>query len=507
MPSEKEEPKGAFDQIVQAQQPQGSKLNAISKNFYGDEPSLGQSMGEVVKSLMPSRADTQRSADMAFWSGFGAPNSSGQMSGQLGNAMKAQTERELEGEKLKASYVPAITQAMLANQTQTLAANKAATDLAERAAPEFYKAAAASGANGNKPSSLDMYRRYKQVGNTLGVPSYITQSHIDTIPTDENQIENYMAQRAAMLNPSTMGQNFRENAAGVTTVGAPASGNVRSANGNTQQNQQSVAPNANPSAATAEFAKGAIGDPKEYGNTLQEQAKSSADMVKRFNEMHELAKEFTPGRLAGRAGDIAGIVKDVAARLPGIDQNKIKDLTGVILNAKNPGEALAAQQFLEQLMVQQVPAEIRGALGSGNRISIPEYKSFNAANLGTKLDPETLNKMEKFYGDFADRNVNRLVKWNSYLNDSTNPNRSVSDFTAKDTKEYLDSLRKVRAENDKAAPVVKEEKTVISAPVAVSEKAAPVDLKNYEPGAKLSASGKAYVIDANGRHVYAKPIK
>lgn len=487
------EPLGALGQVVNAR----SKLKDVAQNFYGADPTLGQSMGDVVRELMPTQAEKERSSSMAFWGGFGAPNNSGSLSGQLGNATKAQSDRELEGERLKASYVPMITQAMLANQTQTLAANKQISDLAASAAPQMNAGLASLSTNGRKTTRSEAIEKAIATGRALNLPMSLIQPHIDALPANDEDVARHIGQLGQGLNASGFGNQISRDASGKTNVVNAGAGSISEAN---------APKNLNPTEGEAKFTASALGDPKAFSEQLQGQAEAATGLVRDLNEIKKNISNYTPGKFAERAGQLSASVSDLVGRIPGVDKSQLDKLSGVLLNSpEGSKESLAALQMTQQLLSMNAMRTAREA--AGGRASIPEFNSAHMAALATTSDPATFAKLDKFARNNAERSVNRVKEFNAHIDNPDVKDKSVRNFESNYYDKYLKDLNKQDTENNAARKSVTTEKAApaevkAAAPVA---KAEALDLKNYPAGTKLSASGKAFVTNSDGSHSYVKP--
>lgn len=502
-----EDAKGAFTQMDSAARVP-SKLGALSSNFYGTDPSLGQSMGDVVRELMPTAADKERSSSMAFWGGFGAPNKSGSLSGQLGNATAAQSARELEGEKLKASYVPMITQAMLANQTQTLAGNKQVSDLAAAAAPHMNAALASLGTSGAKPTRSEAIDKAIATGKSLNLPLSMVQPYIDALPKNDEDIGKHIGQLGQSLSPGGFGNQLNRSATGELNVATPGSGTVSDIKQMGGASNQPATKNLNPTQGEANFKASALGDPKAFSEQLQSEAGAATNFVKDLNEIHKNVSEFTPGKYAEHAGKLAASLSDIVGRLPGVDKSQVEKLSNTLLNApEGSKDALSALQMTDQLLSMNAMRTARDA--AGGRASIPEFNAAHMAALASTSDPATFAKLDKFARENAERTVGRLGKFNEHLNNPDVKDKSILSFETKYHRDMLDDLTK----QDKANTAERKDVAAKTAPaeakpeVKPEVKVAPVDLKDYPAGTKLTASGKAFVTNPDGSHSYVKPIK
>lgn len=496
MPTPENESMGALGQVSGTSAP--SKLGALSQNFYGNGPSLGESMGDVVKSLMPTQADKERSSSMAFWGGFGQPNHSGSLSGQLANATGAQSARELEGERLKASYVPMITQAMLAHQTQTLAANRAYTDLAEKAAPELYKAVASLGVNGGKPTRSQALDALVNTGKSLGLAPSMVQPHIENLPKDDAGMQAHIAQLGQRLNAGGFGNTIGQNAAGETTINNASKGAVGVAGSGTAQSS------ANPTTGEAKFKANTLGDPKEFSESLSAQAESATNLVRDLNEIGKNITNYTPGKYAEHIGNVVGSIKDIAGHIPGVNKELIEKLSSTLLAApEGSKDSLAALQMTKQILSLNAMASARAA--AGGRASIPEFNTAHASALATTSDPVTFAKLDKFARDNAERAVDRMEKFNTHLNDPNVKDKNILGFETKYRRDYLNGLNDTN-KNDKATRISSETKKEEPKAEPAKSSGPASDLSLHEKGSEHNASGKAMVFE-NGRYRPAKLLK
>lgn len=497
MADSKDEPMGALGQVANAR----SKLTDISKNFYGNDPSLGESMGSVVRELMPTQADKERSSSMAFWGGFGAPNNSGSLSGQLGNAISAQSNRELEGERLKASYVPMITQAMLANQQQTLAADKQRYDQAASASGPINSAIASLVANGNKPTVKDIHTTIDRAGGQLGITPYMLKSYHENVPTDDKDAAAHSSRIGQLINPQGFGNTASRDAAGKTTIIAAGPGTIA------EPNQNAQGKNLNPTAGEASFNASALGDPKEYSQQLQGQAESATTLIKDLNEISKNTSNYAPGKFAERAGDLAASLKDLGGRIPGMDKSKLESISNTLLNApEGSKDSLGALQMTKQLL--SINAMMSAREAAGGRASMPEFNAAHLAALASTSDPVTFAKFDKFARENAERTIDRMEKFNVHLSDAGPKDKSILGFESNYRRNLLNDLNKKNVDEKverKAATEAAAPAEVKAAPAVA--KAEAIDLKNYPAGTKLSASGKAFITNSDGSHSYVKATK
>lgn len=505
VPETDEEPVGALSKVAAARANTGSKIADFAKNIYGSDPSLGAQMGDIVAKLMPTAAEKKRSSEMAFWGGFGAPNTSGSLSGQLGNATRAQSERELEGEKLTASYVPMITQAMMANQTQTLAAQAQASKLSAELAPRVKAAVASLAVNGKPPTAAQVRSAIIQTGKTHNATEAQINEHLAGIPRNEKDVAAYVSRMGQEINPGGLGGDVRSDATGklYRTTGA---GNIEELKQGKAGSGGDINPSANAVRQQADIQSGTA----EHAKALQEKVDAGIERHRTLQEINKNLANVTPGKYMTEAANLAASIKDIGEYIPGLDKSQLTGAIDTILKApKGSKAALASIQYANNLLALQAMMAGHSALGKG--MARNEFEAMQKTIVGGTADPESFPKMLAFNKKILDADAANVKHFSNYMGDKAITEKSVLDFNNKNnTRRIYDASGGANDTDKKEAPAKAEPVEAKSEPAkakAEPAKAETIDLKNYPPGTKVSSSGKAFITNSDGSHSYVKSIK
>lgn len=477
---------------------------ALSQIAYGDGPTPMSALPDLMKELLPRSGDAD-AENLSFWGGFGSPNNStGQLSGALGNAMSAQAATRLERDKLRAQYVPLIMQSLVQGQQMSITAANAGRDLLKDVNPKIDTHLAAMRTDNAQPGYGDVMERIMQVGEEYQLPASVIQTRLRSVPKDPAELAGYLDRLAsAGAGADKMVPTSGTDAAGRTVRVNPNRGTTSVLGADAQPG---AAPKAdvNPSSTQVNWEKEVKGDPKAYESALRDRNDSYIQMMSRMNEQAKYVDSFQPGRYAGIVGGVAAAVKDIGLRLPGINPKTVEDLAARLVGAP-PGsaESVSSIQLFKQLAQQETLSQLKTSLGEGQRLNQSEYQNFAKANLGEAMDPQTFKGMRDFYYKQAADNANKYSSWADYVGDPSVSKPSVTGFDARYARRAVDHFLSGSTDvvptnrKDAAKPSYPESKPSAAAVEAVkpaTPSAVKADLSKYEPGAKMGPTGKVYVI-------------
>ncbi len=493
---------------------------ALSQVAYGSAGNPMAQLPELLKEMVPRSGDTDAES-LSFWGGFGKPNTTGQLSGALGNAMEAQSATRLERDKLRAQYVPLIMQSLVQGQQMSVAAANAGRDFLKDVNPKLDTHLAAMRTDNAEPVYGDVMNRVMQLGEEYQIPPHILHARLKSIPKDPEELRTYLDRLAsAQAGADKMvpgaatdaaGRQVRVNPNKGTTAVLGSGDQPKGGKAGAGTGAAAGATENNPTSSQVDWEKNTRGDVKGYEEGLRGRADAFAQMMARMNEQAKYVDTFQPGRYAGVVGGLAAAIKDIGTRLPGINPKAVEDLANKLVNAP-PGstQAVAASQLFKQLAQQETLAQLKTALGEGQRLNQSEYQNFSKANLGEAMDPESFKGLRDFFFKQASDSANKYSHWADYVADPEVKKPSVTGFDARFTRKaidhYLTGSTDVVPTGKKgdAKPNYPEAKPAAAAGAVVPAKAGEkIDLSLYEPGAKAGPTGKVYVIE-NGT---ARPAK
>ena len=488
---------------------------ALSQLAYGDQGNPMAQLPELLKEMVPRSGDADAES-LSFWGGFGQPNTTGQLSGALGNAMRAQSDTRLDRDKLRAQYVPLIMQSLVQGQQMSLSAANAGRDFLKDVNPKIDTHLAAMRTDNAAPTYGDVLGRVMQLADEYQVPSHVLHARLKSIPKDPEELKVYLdrltsaAAGADKMVPSSgtdaAGRNIRINPNKGTTALLGSGAEQTGAGPGQGAAAKAGLPEANPTSGQVDWEKSTRGDPKAYEEALRSRADSFSQMMARMNEQAKYVDSFQTGRYAGVAGGLAAAVKDIGLRLPGINPKTVEDLAAKLVNAP-PGspQAVASGQLFKQLAQQETLAQLKTSLGEGQRLNQAEYQNFARANLGEAMDPETFKGMREFFYKQAADTANKYSQWAEYVDDPKVTRPSVTGFDAKHARKTIDYYLAGNTDvvptgrTGDAKPSYPASKPSAAAAAAVEQPQAKqgekIDLGLYEPGSKVGPTGKVYVID------------
>lgn len=488
---------------------------ALSQLAYGGQGNPMSAIPELMAEMVPRSGD-EDAERLSYWAGFGAPNSTGQLSGAIGNAMKAQSDTRLDRDKLRAQYVPLIMQSLVQGQQMTLSAANAGRDFLKDVNPKVDTHLASMRTDNAEPSYGDVMERVMQLGDEYQIPAQVLQSRMRSIPKDPAELRTYLDRlTSAAAGADKMVSSTGSNAAGVQvrtnanrgTTSVLGTGAERSGATPAQGTPPGTGKaEANPTSGQVDWEKATRGDPKAYEEALRSRADSFSQMMSRMNEQAKYAETFQPGRYAGVAGGLAAAVKDIGMRLPGINPKTVEDLAAKLVGAPaGSPQAVASTQLFKQLAQQETLAQLKTSLGEGQRLNQSEYQNFARANLGEAMDPETFKGMREFFYKQAADTANKYSHWADYVSDPSVTKPSVTNFDARYTRKVIDHYLTgstdvvptgKKGDAKPSYPEPKPSAAAVAEVVAPTAKAGvKVDLSTYEPGAKVGPTGKVYVIE------------
>lgn len=471
---------------------------------------------------------------LAFGAGLSSPASNGNLATAYGSGLAAQSAKRSKTDELQAQYLPLVMQALGANRQTQFGAAKAEQDYIKDMMPKLESHIGSMLADGGSPSHGEVVTKIVDVADQYRIPHSYIGPIIRSLPREPEKLRQHLNQMVAgAAGADKQMPSIGTNAAGQATVQRPAQGTVAPVGQapGPAGGPAAVGPagpmDANPTSGFVDWQKTVRGDVKGYEEGLRTRMDAYMQMLARMNEQAQYVKEFTPGRYAKMAGGIGSAVKDLGARLPGVDPAVVTDLANRIMGAQEGSkEALAAQQMFEQLAQQETIAQLKTALGEGQRMNMAEYVNFAKNNLGQVMDPETFKRMRQFYFNQAAETANHYSDWGDYVKD-TGERASVTGFDSKYGKKRMDYLLaggreqtpNVGPKDTPAAPkypgaqpspIVQDAPKAPPGPAAagapppppqataVGPMGAKVDLAAFEEGAKVGPTGKVYVLTPQG---------
>lgn len=478
---------------------------ALTELAYGEggESPMAQLPG-LLKQLSPEGRDSD-AENLAFWGGFGKPNTTGQLSGALGNAMGAQSDMRLERDKLRAAYIPLIMQSLVQGQDMTVKAANASRDYLKDINPKVDTQLAALRTGDAQPTYGDVINRTMQLGQEYQIPQAVLMSRLKSIPKDPAELNTYLDRLAAgQAGADKMVGTVGNNAAGQSVLTNPNRATVkplRAEGAGANGQPMTGADSSNPTKPQVDWVVATQGDPKAFEQGLRTRVDSYKSMLARMNEQAKYVDNFQPGRYAGIAGGLAAAIKDIGTRLPGVDPKTVESLASKIVGSPvDSPQSVASLQLFKQLAQQETLAQLKTSLGENQRMNQAEYQNFNKGNLAEVMDPETFKGMRDFYYKEAAKAANHYVAWSEYTSNPNIKNPSVTAFDSKWAKGDMEGLLSGSTEMPaKGAlkptyPGSAARPTPAPAAPAAAAPTAP-DLSMYEPGTKVGPTGKAYVIE------------
>lgn len=503
-----------------------------------------QLTGALSELLGPEAgADQER---RAFWGGMLQGTKGGSGGEAMGNALKAQVEARDSQNKLKASYIPLIMQALSQNRANELGYAQFQQGRYEKLSPIINAALTGLQAEGQAPSLQQAHSRINEVGMQYGMqPQELQPYHYalaaNAGPGGKN-LSSYLQQlRVAAAPPAEGISKPGTNAAGQTVFQNPVQNSVGLPNAPGGPGGP-TGTGVNPDKATVGAAEAGRGDIKGYGEALQSRVSAYGDMLQRLNAIGDNLDQFDSGKYAGLAGGFAAAVKDLTTRFPGASSDTVRQFANSVLggNGKSP-DPVASAQFAEALKAQEAIAQTKAMIGgdNGQRIGQQEVLMVAKNMPGNVMDPGAYKKFIEFMRGNQVNAMNKFVGWGNYV-EHTDPQRlSVHAFdipwevtAAKQLQQgkfgALQPPEQAAAQPNGpvpaqgapggppqpsgpgaapqggAAPVpyIRPPAPPAAAPSqapapAPAPRSAPVqvDLSQYEPGARVGPTGKVYVIE------------
>jgi len=485
---------------------QQGMIGALSQLAYGQSGSPYANLPKMLEQVLPN--DEGRAEWLAFGAGVGAPTRTGALTEALSAGMGAQSEARLARDKLRAQYIPLIMQMMGQQQQMTIAAANSSRDYLKDINPKMDLHLAALRTGDRAPTYAEAVSRVMQLAQEYQVPPHIALARIQSLPQDQAELAAHLDRLAvAGAGADKLVPTVGNNAAGQPSAVSPVRGTIAPL-GAPGQRPQPPAGNPNPTSADVKFEEHRRGDVPTYEAGLRARVDAYETMLSRMNEQAEFVRNFQPGKYAGMAGGIAAAIKDIGGRLPGVDKKVLEQMAHSLIGAPpNSPQALAAQQLFEQLAQQETLAQLKTALGEGQRMNQMEYANFAKANFGQQMDPATFKGLRDFYYKEAANAINQYEAWAKYVRDPAVKTPSVTEFDAGYRRKAFDHLLKgdrgvlpspggaepkfpgYTPPNPSAAPAP-------SAPAPATEPpgVAP-NLRDYEPGARIGPTGRVYIIE------------
>jgi hypothetical protein len=473
-------------------------MGALAQLAYGTpEANPMGALQQLATQALETPEDRRANEWLAFAGGIATPDTSGRNG--VGGGIAAQSKERLARDQLKMQYLPLISQALMQQQQMTLAAATSSRDYLKDINPRIDTQLAAMRTGDARPEYGEVVQRLLQMGQDYQVPAQILAAKLQGLPRDTDELAAHLDRMAvAGAGADKMLPSVTNDATGRQTATSAVRGTAVPLGARRGDN---------PTSADSKFSEASRGDVKSYEDGLRARVDSYESMMARMNEQAEYVKSFQPGRYAKMAGGFAAAVKDIGARIPGVDKKTVEDIANKLIGAppESP-QALAAQQLFEQLAQQETLAQLKTSLGEGQRMNQAEYANFAKTNLGQAMDPEAFVGLRKFFATQAANAVNKYKGWSEYVGSPETKVPSVTGFDAAHSKKTMDFLLDGnRGVKDSANPA--SSKPTYKDPVPASggvavppAAAAPIALKDfnaklYEPGAKLGPTGKVYVIE------------
>ncbi len=491
----------------------------------GPAPGLPPALNGALAALInPERAEeTERNA---YWAGMLSPNKSGTSGEAMGNAMKAQLEARENQNKLTASYVPLIMQTMAAQRANELAYAKFQQDRIKELNPLVNAALYGLQAEGQPVSLQQAHERINQVGMQYGLRPQELYPHHYALAAgagpDGRDLQRYLQQLRVAAAPAAEGiGKFGTNAAGQATVQNPVAGSVatpRTAGAPGGSQPGDLGPN--PTASTAKVAGDARGDIKAYTDAMHNKVVSYHEMLQRLNAIGSKLEQFQPGRYAGVAGGFAAAIKDLTGRFPNASGETLRNFANAILGPNNDGKGdpVAAARFAEMLKVQEGIAQTKAMIeGQGNRLGQQEVLMVTKAMPSSDSDPAAYRDFIKFMQGQSANAMKKYKAWAEHV-EKTDPARlNVHSFDVPWEARVAEQLQAGQfgelnpnptapaapapaapGSKPAPAPALAPRAPAPAAPAAPTPKESSVDLRQYEPGARVGPTGKVYVLTKDG---------
>lgn len=476
----------------------------VAKNLAyggGNSNPLEPVMGALGSLLDPARAKDHE--DKAYWAGMLAPTKSGNSGEQQGNALTAQVAAREASDKLKAAYIPMIMQAMGQNRANELGYAKFNADRMKEINPVINSALYGLQADGKTPDVAAAHQRINDIGMQYGMAPHELYPHHFALQAgagkDGKNLGTYLQQlRVAAAPPAEGIGKFGSNAAGQRTLENQVAGRIDvpgQGEGET-----------NPTKAGVDAGVAGQGNIKEFGAGLANNVRAFNEMSERVKAVRDQMKEFTPGRYSGIAGGFAAAMSDLQARFPNAATDTLKKFANALVSPDGKHNGIAAQQFAESIQGQESLAQVKtmltGADGSSNgRVGQQEFMIINSLALGALKDPDAFKKFQDFNQRQYDKALKKYEAWGNYLGQTPREKYSVHAFdvpySVHEAKALRDEIYGPPAMPGQPAAQPQPQAPRPAAPQAAPQQK-PVDLSQYEPGAKIGPTGKVYVMTPQG---------